>query len=292
MLGIAARALGRRLAFALFHPPRRRHHRAPIDVGLTAEALRVETADGLGLHVWAITGMREGVVVIGHGIGMSKSASLRHARLASDLGYNVIMFDHRNHGLSDHDPSSGDLARRFSLDIEATLAEAGRLWPAAGHRIVWGFSFSTFPTLYSLRRARAGIDAVILDSGPGDDLTTLLTGFLLGGGMPLPSVLSRVARTPRIAAAFAQSAIDMLGCEWPPVLETHAAKLFLIGDQDSIVPAGQTERLAARYPSSTIVHLAVTHLAGITAARSEYESAVVSFMRAIDRRELDDARPV
>jgi len=281
VIEVMSRVIGRRLAHGLFHPPRRGHHRVPADVGLEAVSLRVDTSDGVALHVWAIEGGGEAVVVIGHGIGMSKSASLAHARLAVDLGYRVLLFDHRNHGLSGQDPASRGLADRFSLDIAATLAEAARRWPLASPRVVWGFSFSTFPTLYSLRSADAPIDAVILDSGPGDDLTALLSEFLLRGGMPLPRPLSSVLRTPRVAAAFATSAVDMLGCEWPPVLGRVVPMHFIVGDQDTLVPPWQTVQLADRYPTAVVTRLPVTHLGGIKAARPEYVATVSGFLGAV-----------
>ena len=288
MIAAISGAIGRRLAYGLFHPPRRSHHRVPADLGLEAVSLGIETSDGVTLHAWAIDGRGEGVVVIGHGIGLSKSASLAHARLAVELGYGVLLFDHRNHGLSGQDVASQDLADRFSLDIAATLDEATRRWPLASPRVVWGFSFSTFPTLYSLRNDDAPIDAVILDSGPGDDLTALLSEFLLRGGMPLPRPLAPMLRTPSVAAAFAGSAVAMLGCEWPPVLGRVVPMQFIVGDQDTLVPPWQTAQLAERYPGSVVTRLPVTHLAGIKAAQSEYAATVSEFLDTLEAQRTDD----
>lgn len=161
-----ATALGRRIARALFHPPRKRHHRAPEDFGLPSTERFVRTSDGIDLHLWLTPGDGAGTVVVGHGIGLSKSASLRHAALLHELGYNVVMFDHRNHGLSGSDPSRRDLSVRYSNDIEASLCVASETWSDTGEPVIWGFSFSTFPTLYSLRHeSTPAIGAIICDSG-------------------------------------------------------------------------------------------------------------------------------
>jgi hypothetical protein len=56
-----------------------------------------------GLHIWLCPGDPGRVVVLGHGLGLSKSASLAQARLLNDAGYTVAMFDLRNHGRSSAD---------------------------------------------------------------------------------------------------------------------------------------------------------------------------------------------
>jgi uncharacterized protein len=63
----------------------------------------IGSGDGKRLHAWLCPGERDAVVVLGHGIGLSASASLPHAALLSQAGYTVCLFDHRNHGASEHD---------------------------------------------------------------------------------------------------------------------------------------------------------------------------------------------
>ena len=280
---------GRQLAHRLFHPPRKTHHRTPEQFNLPSTAQTTQTSDGIKLHLWLIpstgtgTGTGTGTVIVGHGIGLTKSASLRHAALLHDLGYHVILFDHRNHGLSGTDPASDNLAERYSTDIEACLTVAEKIWPGAGDPIVWGFSFSTFPTLYSLRRlTNPPIRAIICDSGPGYDLHRVLTSFLSGGGLPGPRLISRLAGRPAVTNAFATTAIDMLGATWPPDPTTpitqNTPMLFLTGSSDHIMEPAQVKAIAALYPNATITEYPGHHLHGITEASNTYQEAVTRFL--------------
>lgn len=282
-------ALGRRLARGLFRPPRRKHHRTPAEFSLPYITRTGRTSDGIELHLWLIPGSGAGVGIVGHGIGLSKSASLRQAALLHELGYHVIMFDHRNHGRSGTDTSRDHLAERYSNDIEACLSIAAETWPEAGSPIVWGFSFSTFPTLYSLRHETIPpISAIICDSGPGLDLHDLLRTFLTGGGLPGPAVIGPLARSPAVVESFATTSVKMLGASWPPDAHLPAVArtpmLFLVGAHDKIIEPGQIRALAARYPNTTVAEFPANHLRGITEAPDEYRKAVTNFLHQLESR--------
>ena len=86
------RRAGRYVAHRVFAPPRRQHHRTPADrgMGFTEESLTTE--DGVRLHLWVVPppGRLNGTAIVGHGIGLTKSASLRQARLLHEAGYGEI----------------------------------------------------------------------------------------------------------------------------------------------------------------------------------------------------------
>lgn len=284
---VLARTIGKRLAYLLFHPPPRRHHRTPDAMGLPAIEAITRTSDGIDLHLWLIPGCSAGTAIIGHGIGLTKSASLRQARLLNELGYHVLMFDHRNHGLSGTDKSRQRLAERYSNDIAAAITFALRTWPASARLIVCGFSFSTFPTLYSLRHATSPIDGIICDSGPGLSLYAMLSDFVTGGHLPAPALVNRLARHESTADAFATAAVEMLGAQWPPDPERSASgvtpMLFLAGNADEIVHPTQIENLASYYPKHTVATLPSGHLEGIKIAPRDYSAAVVTFIDSLER---------
>lgn len=284
---LLATAIGNRLAYLLFHPPRRKHHRTPDTMGLPATEGIARTSDGIDLHLWLIPGGGAGTAIIGHGIGLTKSASLRQAELLHELGYHVLMFDHRNHGLSGTDKSRRRLAERYSNDIAAGITFASKTWPASARLIVWGFSFSTFPTLYSLRHATSPIDGIICDSGPGIDLDTMLRDFLIGGHLLAPALVDRLVRRAVIADSFATAAVAMLGAQWPPAPEESASgttpMLFLVGSADEIVRPTQIENLASCYPQHTVVTLPSGHLEGVKVAPQDYATAVAAFTDSLER---------
>ncbi|GAA2450100.1 alpha/beta hydrolase [Agromyces soli] len=274
--------LGRRLAARLFRPPRRPHHRRPADFGLEAETGTVRTADGIELHVWFIPGRGAGTAIVGHGIGLTKSASLRQAELLHRLGYHVLLFDHRNHGRSGSDRARRELADRFSRDIAACVAAATERWPDAGPLVVWGFSFSTFPTLYALRTRASPIHAILCDSGPGLELDPMLRRFVGDGGAQLPALARSALRHPSAVAAFAATAVSMLGAVWPPDASASASgttpMLFLVGTDDEVLDPAQVRALSARYPHARVAELPTGHLLGIKDAEPEYRAAVTTFL--------------
>ncbi|GGD27658.1 hypothetical protein GCM10010915_04650 [Microbacterium faecale] len=286
-----AERMGYRLAHTLFHPPRKKHHRHPGDLGLPFTEEIVRTPDGINLHLWLIPGRAAGTgagtAIVGHGIGLTKSASLRQARLLHGLGWNVLVFDHRNHGLSAPDPAREHLAERYSADITTGIDVARTTWPGARPLVVWGFSFSTFPTLHQLRHPTSPVDAILCDSGPGLDLDAMLRDFLTTGGVPVPAPIRAVLRRPDVVSAFARSAVTMLGTDWPPKRESSASgttpMLYLIGADDTLVQPAQVRALASRYPHATVAEFPAAHLEGIKTAPAEYEAAVTAFLHALAR---------
>ncbi|QTR04502.1 alpha/beta fold hydrolase, partial [Saccharothrix algeriensis] len=177
------------LAYRIYHPPRRRHHRSPADYDLPATELVLPLPDRKGsLHLWVCEGDPDRVVVVGHGIGLSKSASLPHAKFLHEAGYTVVLFDHRNHGRSSQDASALGLSARFTSDVAAVVDHfRGRAAHAGARFAVWGFSFSTFPILYVPMRGRTPVAAIICDSGPAVDTGPLFRNFLDTGALPIPA---------------------------------------------------------------------------------------------------------
>ncbi|SJM64517.1 hypothetical protein FM112_10280 [Gulosibacter sp. 10] len=202
-----------------------------------------------------------------------------------ESGYHVVMLDHRNHGLSGADRSRQHLAQRYSSDIGTAVEAAHTAWPHSPKLIVWGFSFSTFPTLHSLRHPCTPIHGIICDSGPGLDLETMLQDFLTGGNLPAPPGTRRFLRSRKVADAFAAAAIAMLGTTWPPDSETSAASsvpmLFLVGREDRVVAPEQIRALAARYPRARHAEFPADHLESVKAAPEAYREAVGSFLASL-----------
>jgi len=279
---------GALVARRLFHPPRRRHHRTPADLGLPFEEVRTTTSDGVSLHLWLLPGRTDRIAVVGHGIGLSKSASIAHAAILHAEGFTVALFDHRNHGLSGKDRSRRGLSDRFTRDIEACVTELRSRCPDARTTIVWGFSFSTFPSFYVLGRPDCGVDAVLCDSGPGDALAPLFDAFLDSGAIPVPGPFRAGEPRRRLGNACAARAIDMLGATWPPPVDagrfSTTPTLFLAARQDAIVPSAQVHALADRYPLAQVVDVEGAHLQGLKTDPGSYTAHVRAFVANVTAR--------
>ncbi|MDT3399939.1 alpha/beta fold hydrolase [Streptomyces sp. B1866] len=276
---------GALLAYFVYHPPRRPYHKKPEDLGLAATELTVPL-DGRGrrLHLWLCPGARDRVVVVGHGLGLSKAASLAHAKLLSDAGYTVALFDHRNHGRSSADRACWGMSDRHTGDVLAVVRHLRAQEEYASARIaVYGFSISTFPSLYMLRKAdECPVDAVVFDSGPSLELGSLFGNFVAAGGLPVPRFLRTGPSGRVLAKACGALATAMLRVEWPPPVQGAYARtpmLVLTGERDTMIPEAGVRALAERYPLAEVHALPDTeHLQGIKAHPDIYTDIVLGFL--------------
>ncbi|MBX9421504.1 MULTISPECIES: alpha/beta hydrolase [Streptomyces] len=277
------------LSYLVYHPPRRPHHRSPEQFGLPSREVWVPLDDkpvgkGRSLHVWLCPGSTDRVVVIGHGIGLSKSASLAQAKFLHEAGYTVALFDHRNHGRSATDRAFWGLSARHTDDVAAVVGHLRREAGYADARIaVFGFSFSTFPSLYLLRRPDCGVDAIVCDSGPALELPPLFRNFILVKGIPVPAPLRTEPALGVLSRVFGTVGTAMLQAQWPPPAEgayLRTPVLMLAGDGDSVIPLDGVRALAGLYPAAEVRVLPDTeHLQGMKTAPDEYRAAVLDFLK-------------
>ncbi|NUU25977.1 MAG: alpha/beta fold hydrolase [Streptomycetaceae bacterium] len=271
------------LAYLLYHPPRRPAHKQPADVGLAVTEHEAETADGRRIHLWLHRGRPDALVVLGHGIGLGKSASLPHAAFLAEAGYSVCLFDHRNHGASGTDRAARRLADRFTDDIVSTVSHLrGRLGYGSARVAVFGFSFSTFPSVYALADPDHRVDAVLCDSGPAADVPELLRNFSTAGILPTPRLFRHGPARAVAASVAARLGTAMLGANWPPAPTGRFATtpmLFLVGGADRIVPPTSSAVLAAAYPRADVQALPdARHLTGLRDAPDQYRRIVLDFL--------------
>ncbi|MDI5919489.1 alpha/beta fold hydrolase [Halomonas sp. LR5S13] len=88
--------------------------------GVTGETVTIPTRRGRTLAGWWLPGQDRDTVVITHGWGANRELMLPLARPLQAAGWNVLLFDVRNHGESDADSFSS--MPRFAEDTEAALA--------------------------------------------------------------------------------------------------------------------------------------------------------------------------
>ncbi|MFF6819145.1 alpha/beta hydrolase [Streptomyces californicus] len=276
------------LSYLVYHPPRRPHHRSPEEFDLLATELTIPWADGKGpgrsLHVWLCPGSEDRVVVIGHGIGLSKSASLAQAKFLHEAGYTVALFDHRNHGRSGTDRAFWGLSRRHTDDVERVLTHLrDQGGYAAAKFAVFGFSFSTFPSFYLLRRPGSGVEAIVCDSGPALELPPLFRNFIAAKGVPVPAPLRTAPSLGLLSRVFGSVGTAMLQAQWPPPAEgayTTTPVLMMVGDSDRIIPVESVRALADRYPNAEVRVLPETdHLQGMKSCPEQYQEAVLDFLK-------------
>lgn len=282
------RLTGTALAYLLLHPQRRMPHRTPTDVNISLwEKKLIRTSDGKKLGCWLLHGDRRKLAVVGHGIGLSKSASLGQAMHLNGQGFTVLMFDHRNHGESSRDLHAMDMARRFTLDVESCVswlrAEAGGL---DSNLVVFGYSFSTFPSVYAASRGLVDLDAIVCDSGPGLTLESLFQGFMGAGKLPRIPGFTSPSSEAALKEATAHAAVKMLGATWPPPsnagLMSWIPMMFISGRSDPIVETREVQALAKHYPRVQVKVLEGAHLSTFKEDQDAYLEALSKFLQGVE----------
>ncbi|CAH0191250.1 alpha/beta hydrolase [Plantibacter cousiniae (nom. nud.)] len=290
------RLVARFAAFALLHPRRRPPHRRPSDHGV-ADWRSISVATDRGrLDGWLLHGRRDRLALVGHGIGLSRSASLDQAAHLHRRGYTVLLFDLRNHGRSHRDPSGTGIADRFTTDIEQAAqtlrADHGS---TDALLLVLGTSFSTFPSLAAVARGSARIDALVCDSGPGLTLDSLFTGFFRAGFGPRVPGFRSPERRAALYRAIASDAVRRLGSSWPPEPAkgdlARTPMLFITGSTDDIMPPSEVRRLTDRYDTAQLVTLDCGHLRGNKDQRERYYTELDAFLTAVETVHTDRGAP-
>lgn len=73
----------------------------PADLGLAAEDATLTTSDGVDLAAWWVPSENGAAVLLLHGSGSTRTATLDHAQVLADAGFGVLMVDARGHGASE-----------------------------------------------------------------------------------------------------------------------------------------------------------------------------------------------
>lgn len=70
--------------------------------GLTGEDVYIDSEDGLKLHgLWYSLKDSKKSVILSHGYSLSLYSSVKYMKMFMDKGFNVLLIDHRYHGLSE-----------------------------------------------------------------------------------------------------------------------------------------------------------------------------------------------
>lgn len=220
---------------------------------------------------------------MGHGIGRNKEASLPYAAFLHQAGYNVLLFDHRNHGGSSTDWWFHPMSQRFTDDI-AAVADFVRSHPdlANGQMVLYTFSFSTFPSLYILYRPEYQFQAIICDSGPARNIWSLYDRFADANRLVMPAIFKGPMLYRVVKAVYPLVGGAMLAVEqWPPRLDNLPVQLlFIANEKDLLIPANEVKQVAAMYPQAQFwVAPKTGHLRALRTHEATYQELVTAFLQ-------------
>jgi uncharacterized protein len=277
---------GLAVAYLVYHPPRPRRHHAPSAFGLDPTELWIPVSSKRArLHAWHCPGDPQRVVVLGHGMGLDKSHSLAQAQLLHQAGYTVVLFDFRNHGASFRDQALTHFSRRFNADLVAVVDHVRAMPEHAHARIaVWGFSFSTFPVLDTLRGLDGAVHALLCDSGPTHEVSVIVNSLPRSGLLPVPKALRAAPARILWQAVYQRLAMAILDppAEWPPAAQPGGSAtpmLFVVGDRDAVVPVDQVRAVARRYPRAEVLVVpGAGHLRTLKVDKDGYTATMLDFL--------------
>ena len=220
----------------MFFYPDSAPYSTPTQLGVRAEDVYVETADGSRLHGWFLpaVGTAKGSVLHLHGNAANISNHLPLVAWLPARGYNVLMIDYRGFGRSGGKPSLDGI-----VDDAAAALNYLRKRPDVDVQrlIVFGQSIGGATALRLLARDSAGVKLAIIDSA-----------FASYRG------IARDATAGGLLAPLATLTAGMLpGADKDPITALQSIKvplIFVHGTRDSIIAAANSEKLHAAAPGS------------------------------------------
>ncbi len=259
------------------HELTRAHNRpvqwSPEDISAHALPWSTTTADGLVLRGWYCpTPERKHLLVMVHGLWANRDEMAGQARDLHALGYDVLLFDLRGHGLSD--PARVTMGRLERRDLRAVLA-----WSKAEgfepDQVGWLGNSMGASTLLMEAATNPSITAAVIDSPYGNLPELLNTQLSAHSGLP------RIFNPGILLAAR-----HVFGVRTDDLVPINAATgwgerpmLLIHGEADTIVPVKQAHRIATAAGKNcrTVTLPGVEHVAAYRAYGHRYVAAVDRF---------------
>ena len=204
--------------------------------GLEKADYTVKSDDGYALHCQLVCSPApsDRYVIISHGYTDNRFGALKYGKLYLDLGFNLIVYDLRGHGLNA--PTFCTYSVRESRDLVALIEDARGRFGDMKALGLHGESLGAATTVAVLKYAPA-VDFAVADCGFAE-----ITPVLVGGlkAMKLPGWLVEVASACaklRYGYGFGQMRpIDSLA-------ESQVPILFIHGAEDDFITPDHSQRM-------------------------------------------------
>ncbi len=276
-----AGALGAVAAYAAhqIHGRRRRHSRqytfSPWEVQVEHERISFMSDDGVTLRGWWFARSDSERVVIGlHGYRGQKSDLLGIGSGLWRAGNNVLLFDLRGCGESEHAPQS--LAHHEQRDARAAIRYARERLPQARVGII-GYSMGASIAILVAANEPA-IGSVVADS-PFATMRDVIADAYMRRRLPTRPVLDLTDAVTRWRYGYPFQAVRPLDA-----VAAIAPRPFLLlhGSSDTIIPVSHAYRLfeAAGEPKELVIFEGASHCGGYFVDRPAYVSRVAEFFAA------------
>jgi fermentation-respiration switch protein FrsA (DUF1100 family) len=249
----------------------------PGQVGLKYEDVRFSTPDGKTLAGWWIpaTVASDRTMLVCHGVGANRDDLIRFYRFIQGLGFHILSWDWRGHGLSDWSPVT--FGHREKVDVRTALD-----WLRATHggesKWVAAFAISMGASIVLQAAPQCPeIRAFVLDSPFASIRTMLPSRFsMIPGPLRVPVCF--------LAAFYARLLMGVSVDDVAPIATVASLSprpIFMVhGTADKVIPYEETQRLsaAALEPKEVWIVPGGEHVNVLHSHTEEYRRRVTAFV--------------
>lgn len=149
----------------------------PEEAGMDYEEHWLPVAENTSLRVWYLpTNLDRGTVVFSGGNSGTMACHLFSAKVLTDNGWSVVMYEYEGYGESNGRPSLATLSRDLTTVVEWT-----RAWCARDQVTLMGMSLGSIPSIAVAVEHPDAVNGVILDSPVAFQAQVERFGFVIAG---------------------------------------------------------------------------------------------------------------
>jgi fermentation-respiration switch protein FrsA (DUF1100 family) len=246
---------------------------------LPKEELRIPSPYGYWLNAWFIPstkGITKRTVVFAHGVTSSLLGMLKYTDMFRRWGFNVLVYDHRRHGLSGGADTTFGFYEKY--DLKAAVDWVFNRFGSSSTVGVFGESMGAATALQHAKiDDRASFYVV---DCPYSDLNEQLAYRLkVQYGLPRFPLIPLTSLWCKLRAGFRFRDVSPI----VDVAEVRAPVLFIHGEQDRFVPTEMSIALhkAKQGPKALYVAPNAAHAESWAKNRAEYEGKLEDFLRSL-----------
>ena len=232
--------------------------------------------DGYQLHAQLLKNPADlgRYVIISHGYTDNRFGALKYAKIYLELGFHVIVYDLRGHGLNE--PARCTYSALERKDLLALIGDSSRRYPDMTLLGLHGESLGAATSIAALED-KPPVDFVVADCGFADIASVLKNGIK---AMHMPAFPVDIASAwAKLLCGYSYSGmrpIDSLSNNTVPIL-------FIHGAEDTLIPPSNSERMKQDTQGYALVRIipGAGHAMSVLTAPEEYREQVTSFLKSL-----------
>ena len=213
-------------------------------------------------------------VIISHGYTDNRCGSLKYVRLYLDLGFNVILYDLRGHGLNE--PAFCTYSVRERKDLLAVILDTRERYPGISLLGLHGESLGA-ATSVAVLESKPPVDFVVADCG-FSDISPVLKNALRGMRLP-PLLVPLASLFAKFRYGYSFAGMRPVDC----LKDNRVPILFIHGAEDSFILPEHSETMSRATAGYSEVRLipGAAHALSVVTDPAAYRGYVEAFLRTV-----------